>query len=265
MSFIDAFIDWAAQGLQEDEKAQAYLLSRGVSKEQWVKHRLGYTIGEFSVDVTKDPHHNEVCKDREKKHLRCDSCRYTNWSSVWDPETREQHVGRRIIDHIVLPLTDYTGTIVGFQVRSIIQKDYDTFTVKYRPYGYLFGLGPNLDHIWRNEEIWITEGSFDQLVIERLVAPNVVALTTSSVSTVSLRFIQRFVKTINSCLDLDTGGRRGFKALDEWSQESGILVRDIKYPRIKTANGFTKDLGGYWEQVGDVKFARYFQDVVSRL
>ncbi len=125
--FLDRFLDWAHAGLQDDDDAQAYLHGRGISSEQWARHKLGFTHGDFDVDPSEDLMHCSDCSDREKKHLWCDVCRFRNWSSVWESEEegspKIRRAGRRILGSVVFPLTSYSGVIIGFQIRSIREKD----------------------------------------------------------------------------------------------------------------------------------------------
>ncbi len=258
--FVDRFLDWAYNGLLESEEAQAYLRGRGISSDQWERHRIGYTSGDFDVDSNEDPNHNRNCSDREAKSLWCDSCRYRSWSSKWEQVEGEPHktqfVGRRIQGGVVFPLTSYSGSTVGFQVRSIAQKSYDTFAIKRRPEGYFFGTSVAVESIWSTGEVWIVEGPGDQLIMERLVAPNVLALTTSAVNKLQAKFLCRFVKKVNLCLDLDKAGREGVESFIR-HLGSNFQVRDVKYPRINQE--LDKDPGDLWKKIGDHRFSQYFQ------
>jgi len=264
MSFVDHLLDWASTALLENDDAKSYLTGRCVSEEQWIRHRIGYIPDDYCADASKDPgHKSDICNNREKKHLWCDSCRYNTWSSIWDNETRERFIGRRIRGCIVLPLTDYTGGCIGFQIRSMVAKGYDTFIIRRYPYGYFFGLGPNIDIIWARKEVFLVEGAFDQLTFERLVSRNVLALTTSSIGANQLKFISRFVQNVNSCLDLDLGGRKGVAALREkFGELPHINLHDIKYPKVILNGKETKDLNEYWRGVGDTTFVNYFNKQV---
>lgn len=259
--FVQEFVDWAHLQLQDSEEAQAYLRGRGVSKEQWARHKLGFVGGEFDVDPASYPGHGEDCKNWEKKHLWCDACHYRSWSSVWEApaegERKVQHVGRRIKGGVVFPLTSYSGQTVGFQIRSLERKEYDTFALKRRPEGYFFGIGPNMESIWSSREIVLVEGPPDQLVIERLVRPDVVALTTAGAGTLQVRFLRRFVKRIYLCLDLDKAGRTGIASFIQ-QHGSGFDIVDVKYPRLHEKD---KDPGDLWKRVGDQSFRRYFKDM----
>jgi DNA primase len=265
MHFVDRFIDWSCSLLPDSQEASAYVRGRGVSKEQCARHSLGYVGGIFEVDPTEDPEHSPACGDKEKRGQWCDSCRFSWWSSSWErdegveegPKTRRP--GRRIQDSIVFPLTSYSGATVGFQTRSIAEKSYDTFLVKRRPEGFFFGIAPNIHQIWSSREIWLSEGPFDFLLLERLVARNAAALATNAVGPMHLRFLRRFVDKINFCGDLDKAGREGFQSLFQ-AESSSFLIRDVKYPRLKEKD---KDLGDFWKRAGDSAFQKHFEKVIA--
>lgn len=265
MSLVDRFIDWAYQGLLQSDDAQAYLHSRGVSSYQWERHRLGYVIGDYFADASKDLDHNEDCSDWEKKSARCDTCRLNRWSSSWD-ETDEdgrriQLIGRKIVGSIVLPLTNYAGQAVGFQVRSLTEKSYDTFVMKKHPEGYFFGIGPNMETIWRTSEVWLVEGPLDALVFERLAFPNVVALATNAVSPLQATFLRRFVRRVNLLLDGDAAGRKGVAS---FMKQHGTFfdVRDIRCPAVGPKD---KDPGDLWKSVGDAGFKKRLANVIPEM
>jgi DNA primase len=158
---------------------------------------------------------------------------------------------------VVFPLTSYSGQIVGFQVRSLERKEYDTFALKRRPEGYFFGIGPNMESIWASREICLVEGPPDQLVVERLIRPDVVALTTAGAGTLQMKFLRRFVRRIYLCLDLDKAGRDGVNNFIQQHGSEFDLV-NVKYPRLHEKD---KDPGDLWKRVGDSAYKRYFKDM----
>ena len=259
--FLDRFIDWAHESLLENDEAQSFLRSRGSSLDQWKRHKIGYVVGDFDVDHTTYPGHSEICKDRDKKYLWCDACRYRRWSSVWEGEEgapKEQIVGRRITEHIVLPLTTYSGAFVGFQVRSLKEKAYDTFLLSRRPEAFFFGTKTAMSDIWHRKEVSLVEGPFDQMLYERLVDPAVLALTTSAVSEPQILFLRRFVNSVNLFLDYDKAGRSGIKSFTE-AYGSDFYTKTIKYPRLVDKE---KDIGDAWKRLGDIKLKSHFKMVI---
>ncbi len=259
MSFLNQFFNWTQDCILESDEARDYLNGRGVSESQWRRHGIGYVPGDYFADPSLDAGHGEQCQDRERKSLHCDSCRFTRWSTVWS-ESEEggsktpSPPGRRIVGSIVFPMTNYSGQAAGFQVRSLKEKVYDTFLVTRRPEGYFFGTAANIDLIWSRKEVFLVESAFDGLTWERLVAPNVLALTTNVVSPVHMRFLRRFVNRVVLCLNMDGAGRDGVHRFVKDSQSS-FDVRDVKYPRVREEDS---DLNDFWKRVGDERFSEYF-------
>ncbi len=259
MGVVDGFVDWAHSCLLDSEEAVSYLTRRGSSPDQWERHRIGYIAGDYAPDSSSDPSHNIGCADRDKRTGWCDTCRYRRWSSVWESDEegapKTQIVGRRHVGCVVYPLTSYSGTVVGFQTRSVKEKDYDSFTTLRRPEGYFFGLAPNVSRIFASGDAWFVEGPSDQLVVERLVDPRTVAITTNSLTKQQSLFVRRYVRRAFLCLDLDGAGRDGTKDFIE-SFSPGVEVIDVKYPRIDPKD---KDPGDLWKAVGDARFPKMFR------
>lgn len=256
--FLEHLVDWAHSRLSESDAAREYLHGRGSSEEQWVRHRIGFVQGEFDPDPKDDPYHSDACFTKEKKHLRCDTCRFRLWASEWsddDDGVRQQRVCGRIANCVVLPLTSYSGSVVGIQTRSIVEKSYDNFVVSRRPEAYAFGLSSAVHHVWNTKEVVLVEGPFDHQVVERLVTPSVIALTTSAVGKDLTTFLKRFVTRVYWCGDLDQAGRDGLYSLREW-HGSAFDIIDVSYPRLHPKD---KDPGDFWKRVGDRKFADHFR------
>ena len=214
---------------------------------------VGYVAGDYIPDPTLDPNHNTECSNKEKRTLWCDTCRYRRWSSIWDNEEDGPHkvqlVGRRHVGHIVYPLTSYSGSVVGFQTRSLKEKSFDSFTISRRTEGYFFGIGPNVSSIFSTGEAWFTEGPSDQLVIERLVDSKALSITTNSLTKQQSLFVRRFVRRAFLCLDLDKAGRDGTRSFIE-QFSPGIEVIDVKYQHPSKP----KDTNDLWKTVGDTAF-----------
>lgn len=260
---IESFLRWAHSGLMQGDRGKEYLLGRGISESQMISHDLGYIHGDYEADSSLDPGHGENCGDKEKKHVWCDSCHFRSWSSEWitpeDGGSRVQAPGRRIQGSIVFPLTSYSGVRVGFQIRHLDRKEYDTFVLRRRPEGYFFCNPMNIEAIWSTRSAILVEGPGDHLLCERLIAPNVLSLTTSAVGKYQLRFLRRFTKRLILILDQDKAGRLGSGSLIESSADDFEFI-DVKYPRLY---GKEKDPGDYWRRAGDEAFSRYFKQALA--
>lgn len=265
-SVIEQFVEWAHEGLLQSEEAQQYLLGRGVSSSQWRTHRLGYVIGCFHPDLDMDPQHSSACMDKDAKGKRCDSCRLMRWSSDWQEDEDGgfvPNVGQRIIGNVVLPLTSYSGATVGFQMRSIRGKVFDSFLSVRKPEGFFFGIAPNMASIWSRKKVFVVEAPFDHLVFERLIAPNVVAMTTSAPGLQQTKFFRRFVDEVILLLDMDKGGREGIKSIQFKMDDEGPSVRGVRFEISNRKGGKCKDLNEAWAVLGDSSFKRTFADLIG--
>ncbi len=262
--FLDSFLEWASSCLVDSDEARSYLLGRGVSDSQIARHRIGYAGDVYIPEIGRDPDHGPSCGDPDvNRDLWCDSCRFLRWSTKWVKDSEEDtqktpHPGQKMVGCVVFPLTSYSGSLVGIQIRSLVEKEYDTFLLRRRPEGYFFGASMAVSSIWARREVWVVEGAPDHLILERLVSPNVLALTTSAPSRAQVRFILRFASSVNMCLDMDKAGRDGFAAFFE-RNSSRVTVRDVQYPCRKPKE---KDLNDYWKRAGDDAFRQYFLDKI---
>jgi DNA primase len=260
---VDAFLEWAHHGLMQSERARDYLQGRGISEAQMIAHRLGYTLDDYDVDPARDPGHGEQCSDREKKHLWCDSCHLRSWSSTWEGEEgapKARCPGRRIRDSVVFPLTSYSGTHVGFQIRHLDRKEYDTFALHRRPEGFFFCNAANIEAIWSSQTAVLVEGPGDHMIYERLVGTNVLGLTTSGAGKLQIRFLRRFAKRIVLALDRDKAGIDGAQSFHNQYATEFDQVSTLKYPCLQPKD---KDPGDYWKRVGDDRFRDYFKRALA--
>ncbi len=259
--FLDSLLEWTSGCLSDSDEGRSYLLGRGISDDQIVRHRIGYGGGDYVPEIGRDPEHGSSCGEEDRRGW-CDSCRFLRWSTRWIKESEDDAQktplpGRKLNGCVVFPLTNYSGGLAGVQIRSLVEKEYDTFLLKRRPEGYFFGTSAAMSSIWARKEVFLVEGAPDHLILERLVAPNVLALTTSAPSFDQVRFIRRFASSVNMCLDSDKAGRDGFSTFFE-RNSSLMTVRDVRLPKIPGC----KDLGDLWKRVGDDAFRQYFLDKI---
>ncbi len=251
MNFVESFVIWAHSCVLDSDESISYLMGRGVSESQINLHKIGYVGGSFEADSKLDPYHNVCCGDHKKSFLWCDSCIYNEWSSGFSTP------GSRIIGNIVLPLTSLTRKVVGFQLRSIQGKNYDSFLSKKSPEAFFFGASIAVEHIWKNKSAILVEGPFDQLVVERLVKKNVLGLTTSSISKSQKRALARLVSRVYLGMDYDKAGREGVENFIKYSSEE-FECEELKYSSIISG---VKDPGDLWKLLGDTRFKQRFSNI----
>lgn len=163
----------------------------------------------------------------------------------------------------MMPLTSYSGVCVGFQVRSIEGKQFDSFSLLRRPEGHFFGVAQCMDYIWSSKRVFVVEGPFDHLVFERLVSHNVVSITTNTPNSAQTRFFRRFVDWVGMFMDIDKAGRDGVKTFSKRMSDGGPFVQDFRID-IKGPNGKCKDLNDAWKAVGDNKFKDHISEMIER-
>lgn len=245
MKFLEEFVDWAAAQLLDDPDGLQYVLGRGVPVDLAQRLRIGFSNSSFEVNPANDPNHSDDCrKDRQR---RCDSCRFDSWSHIWEAGEAPRP---KLVDSVVLPLTSYSNQVVGVQIRNIREKSFDTFLLRRRPEPYFFGIGPNLERIFSQKTVFITEAPFDSMVIQNCVAPNCVAICTNSVSGDQARVIRRFARRVYMCMDSDAAGRQGardFALRNESSLDVSSVIIPSRYRIPDGNNGVMKPIKDFNE------------------
>lgn len=236
-SVVSRFIEYANSRLLSSPEGQAYLMSRGSTRSQWDRHKIGYIDVPFDPDPSLDHLHDSSCDVTP-----CDTCRFIQWANQ-----------DKLNSAVVYPLSTYSGSLAGFQIRSTREKIYDTFLVSKRPESIFFGLAANVLNIWHSKSVMLAEGPTDMLVLERLAFPTVLALSTNNLNRGQLKFIKRFATNVYLCLDLDDAGRHGIKSI--FNKCSDLNVVDVRYPSL---GGSVKDPGDLWKALGDERFKIHF-------
>lgn len=254
MDFLNSFVQWSHSHLLNSELGTKYLISRGSSESQWIKHNLGYIPDFFHPDPTLDPGHSGKCAIHEHKQQWCDTCRFIQWSTGWSEEEKRHIVGQRILNSIVYPLTSYSGAVVGFQTRSITNKVFDNFVRSQRAEAYFFGTAGHIDKIWSRKSVALVEGPSDMLTLERFLDIGVLSLATNSTNENQTRFLSRFCDTVYLYLDLDKAGRDGSISIRRKLPDLDVRVVDYKMTGIKA-----KDINDMWKECGDVKLNRHLK------
>jgi DNA primase len=127
---------------------------------------------------------------------------YYTWN-VRDEKTFA--VPRMFNNSIVFPVYDELQP-VGFELRRLdIKRHYKWFTPKPDRYKFFGMTKTALESIYETEEVFLTEGTFDQITLS-LWRPNVLALMTNKVSEEQHIFLKRYVKKAYLCLDFDKWG-----------------------------------------------------------
>jgi DNA primase len=218
-----------------DEIREA-LYGRGVSDEQMAAYRIGYL-------------------DRRLPDLQ-GADDFLAWA----------HQGERLDDVFAFPLTTTLGVIQGFQFRHVdrARKGYLDF-IPYKEEAVLFGLGQAMPQAWATKTLWLVEGVFDLLPLQRHI-PNIVATLTARVPENLVRVMRRMVDRVWVGYDMDAAGRAAAAAFSKAHQRD-FQVQTVYYPTVR-ALGSTqpvKDPGDLWEAWGDERVGHFLQTLVHPL
>jgi DNA primase len=228
MTWLEDFTVFAHGNL--DERVRESLWGRGVSEEQIVSFRIGYTNGLPSQIKFPDD--------------------FRNWS----------HQGEKLTDSYVFPLTNFLGETLGFQFRSVERDSrgyLDFFLTRSEP--VLLGMAQAIPHIWETGTICIVEGVFDLFPVQR-VLPFTIPTLTSKVNETLLRWLHRLVHRVILFYDSDSAGRTASRDFII-KYGSQFDIRALEYPRGVGLLGekTIKDPADLWEAWGDEQLAKYIR------
>ena len=181
-----------------------------------------------------------------------------------DDFLRWSHQGQRLDDVFVFPLTNPLNTVCGFQFRHV-QRDRKGYLdyIPYKEEPVLFGLGQAAPHVWATDSVWLVEGVFDLLPLQRHV-PNIVATLTAKVPASLMPFLRRLVRRVWVGYDSDAAGQ---SAARQFTREFGreFDIRSVYYPKVPGLDGVSrtvKDPGELWEAWGDEQVGSFLQTVL---
>ena len=171
------------------------------------------------------------------------SISFHSWSPhdhVEDPRFKSMfgNTGERIKDHLIIPVTSPRGQIIGLEVRSIDAEgqkkvlQYRTHHTQWNP--YLLGCEKAFNALWEGNDLWIVEGVFDLIAVEKVVHPHDAVCSTlrAGMDSNTLSAIAQFytpLSTIYICYDNDETGRKKSSWLHKQMTSLGIRCVEWKY------------------------------------
>ena len=212
MNFLEEVVERAHHALTDE--VFDYLLLRGASVEQVKQTRVGYF-------------HKPPVIEGDTPEIK----RFRFWAESHD-----------LRDRIIFPLTNPSGQVIGLNTRGYPKKKFDRFIVKSATAeAILFGFTEEVKQkAWETGWLSICEGTFDWFPLNR-AAPQSVCVLSANVSNAQVKFLWRFVRTVVTVLDNDSGGDEGRLKLDR------RLGRMQEAPQIFRLDYKGKDPGESWD------------------
>jgi len=174
-------------------------------------------------------------------------------SNVQDPRFKSMfgQQGERIKEHLIIPISSPRGQIIGLEARSL-SEDGQKKVLQYRtPHSqwnpYLLGSQNAFKALWEGHDLWIVEGVFDLIAVEKCLSNGDAVCSTlrAGMDANTLASISQFytpMSTIYICYDNDETGRKKSLWLHKEMSRLGIRCVEWKYRG--------KDPGEVWKAGG---------------
>ena len=167
--------------------------------------------------------------------------------------------GERIKDCIIIPVTSPRGEIIGIEARKFNADgsknvhQYRTLSSQWNP--FLLGAEEAFKALWNQGDLWIVEGIFDKVALDRVIpsCDAVASTLRAGMDSITMDMIARYyspASTIFICYDNDETGRKKSNWLHKEMTKRGIRSVIWKYRG--------KDPNEVWTQGGDIALRRMF-------
>ncbi len=196
--------EWLKEGLKKI-KSTDYLKKRGVDENC----KVSFFIWE--------PHKNIPCK---------------RFKSSFGLQ------GEKLVGQLIIPIYSPTNQIIGLECRRL-RKDgskqvhqYRTIHAQWNP--YLLGSKEAFDSLWEGNDLWIVEGIFDKVALDKVLpsCDAVASTLRAGMDSNTLDMIERFyssLSTVYICYDNDETGRKKSYWLTKEMSKRGIRAIQWKY------------------------------------
>lgn len=227
--FLDDVVDKCHNNLLKvtSKVPLAYLVSRGITLEEIKRYKIGYLEKSFDNVKGED----------------LDILNFNKWLG-----TRGYFVRERI----VFPITDELGNIKGIETRALDQRAAESLlpkykvafkdqisklqesSVRYKKFylekskysAFFFGLPQNLEAIWKDRTVFLTEGIIDMISLGK-IKPNCVSSLTANINEYQILWLKRYAERVILLFDMDAKGQKSIKKIKDTLGEDGLLVYSI--------------------------------------
>jgi DNA primase len=205
--------------------AKEYLRSRGVTEEEIIELKLGYSR---VISVPKEE------------------------SADYETFIKETYRGKAFEQKIIFPIYDPIGRVIGLFGRAIDTKEFKFWlTAEAKFMGAFVGLYHALPHVYETGKVFVVEGPFDWVAF-RKVYKNTVGAMTAGLSDAQYEILSFFAEKIVTVFDSDKAGNYAtFESQKKWKNVSSV---DLGW----------KDPSQCLKDMGLIKFTNFIKDKVGR-
>jgi len=234
MSFLDQVVSIAESSVDHPD-CLSFFSSRGISPDSIKKARVGFIDKDFPL-VEDHIESHEYCHG----DLKCDYCRFKNWF-YWE---RSGEQSCRFSKYVLFPLTDFKNRIVGFSLRGVEKKSFESFLSRRDFNAVLFKTTDATRESYEQGCIWIVEGPMDLLSMTEVGLINSVAIMTNNLSRNQTKWIKRVSDRFYLAMDADEAGNLGASnAKIRFGESNCKRIKWSQYSQCKDMNDLLKKLG----------------------
>jgi DNA primase len=239
--FLERIVKNTSASIHNYPDTLKYLSSRLVSSDDIKKYELGYS-SLFIVPKDSGP----------------------DWERFNDYSFK----GRKFENKIIFPLKNAMGEIIGIGGRAINEKAFKIFATDEAKFtGFFFGFFEALPYIVKENKVYVVEGFFDLLALQK-IQPNTVATLNARLNDPQYGLLRFFCDTIIVFFDSDSTGDKGREKALARNQEGvgGLMAKTtVKYLNLRSSSGFQgyKDPASYLELFGLKAFKNYMSKQID--
>jgi DNA primase len=162
------------------------------------------------------------------------------------------------------------GEIVGIGGRAIDEKVFKIFATDEAKFtGFFFGLYDALPYIFKENKVYVVEGFFDLLALQKIL-PNTVATLNARLNDDQYKLLKFYCDSIIVFFDSDKTGDIGREKAMARNQEGTaelMAKMSVKYLKLQSSSGFQgyKDPASYLETFGLTAFKNYMKKQIDAI
>jgi DNA primase len=185
----------------------------------------------------------------------------------WERFNDYSFKGRKFENKIIFPLKNAMGEVVGIGGRAIDEKVFKIFATDEAKFtGFFFGFYEALPYIFKENRVYVVEGFFDLLALQKIL-PNTVATLNARLNDDQYKLLKFYCENIIVFFDSDATGDKGReKALARNQEGTELMVKtSVKYLKLQSSSGFQgyKDPASYLETFGLNAFKSYMKKQIE--
>jgi len=134
---------------------------------------------------------------------------------------------------LVVPLYTPLKAFAGLQIQDIHSKRFRReLTLKGHWNPIWLNIQNHMGKIWDGADIWLVEGIFDLIALQRILGYDIVVLgcLTANLSVSQKNFLKRYAKNIKVVFDMDEAGDSGAERVRIFAKINNIGYQRITYP-----------------------------------